>query len=515
MKKSSRRALSHLLAGVMLVSSIFSTTFVNATVLYDSDELRCCNSLDEITTCSAIAGDADMSGQLTANDAASVLAYVLNPAFADSDYYDFRGCDVDNSGEITAADASMIVHKVLNSEYIFPVETTTETTTVLTTEETTTVSTTETTTEETTTESTTEATTEVPTIGSLDDLLTDTVKWGVGTYTANSDLGNGLTFLLDVAPMTDGAGLFAAADGSAYEYSKAAEANNCMSAAANGDMIKFTAPSDGTFTIAFKVNNGKTGTVFGETVTAIDASAYYVRTYNVTAGQSYTAGLLGSKLRIFYMGYTPAGSTEITTETTTEAVNNDSYYNFDDNPEVIKDGTSGITYTVTTKDGTVSDCLTAIASIVNGVLFLNDASSTDTVKATLPLTEKTSGTVTYTAKITPSVASANWTIVQLNGVKADDREGEVLGVRTDASKNYGIRVNAGTAITSTTAASAANAQAELVITVDFDNDTATFSVNGSAPVTVTGVDAKSITSMSFQTAVAARDLEVDDAGITR
>ncbi len=207
-------------------------------------------------------------------------------------------------------------------------------------------------------------------------------------------------------------------------------------------------------------------------------------------------------------------TTEGSSETTTEPVSSDSYYSFDDNPEVIKDGTSGITYTVTTKTGVASDALTAAASIVNGALFLNDLSATDTVKATLPLTEKTSGTVTYTAKITPSVASTNWTIVQLNGINADDMEGEVLGVRTDGNKNYGLRVNAGSAITATNVASSANSQVTLVITVDFDNDTATLSVNGSAPVTVTGVDAKSITSMSFQTATGARDLTVDDAGIT-
>lgn len=74
-------------------------------------------------------GDADMSGLLTANDASAVLAYVLNPALADSDYYDFRGCDVDDNGEITAADASMILQKVLDSEYTFPAEPTTESTT--------------------------------------------------------------------------------------------------------------------------------------------------------------------------------------------------------------------------------------------------------------------------------------------------------------------------------------------------------------------------------------------------
>ncbi len=162
--------------------------------------------------------------------------------------------------------------------------------------------------------------------------------------------------------------------------------------------------------------------------------------------------------------------------------------------------------------------MTAEASIVtyNGskVLYLNDVSTTDTVKVTLPLEEKSSGTVIYTATITPSVASTNWTLMQLNGVKADDTEGEVLGVRTDSSKAYGLRVNAGSTVTSAGVVSAENTAAVITIVVDFDNDTASISVDGGTAVTVTGVDAKSITSMSFQTATGARSLYVDNAGIT-
>ena len=220
--------------------------------------------------------------------------------------------------------------------------------------------------------------------------------------------------------------------------------------------------------------------------------------------------------------FTTEATTEVTTAATTEAIteaaSSDSFYSFDDDPAVTKDGTSGITYTVTPKAGTISDGLTAIACIVNGALFLNDASATDTVKVTLPLVEKTSGIVTYTAKITPSVLGTKWTMVQLNGTKADGvTEGEVLGVRTGTDKTaayYGLRVNGtGEATASSTVATVANTQATLVINVDFDNDIATLSVDGSAPVTVTGVDAKSITSMSFQTSTGARDLTVDDAGI--
>ena len=121
--------------------------------------------------------------------------------------------------------------------------------------------------------------------------------------------------------------------------------------------------------------------------------------------------------------------------------------------------------------------------------------------------------MTYTAKITPTVAKGSWTVFMLNGVKADDTEGEVLGLRLDKSKNYGLRVNGGADVTSTTTAVAANTIVTVAITVDFDNDKATLTVNGGTPVTVTGVDAKSIKSMAFQTATDARSLYIDNAGI--
>ncbi|MEI3164007.1 MAG: dockerin type I repeat-containing protein [Lachnospirales bacterium] len=209
--------------------------------------------------------------------------------------------------------------------------------------------------------------------------------------------------------------------------------------------------------------------------------------------------------------------TDVSTETTTQAIASDDYFNFDNSPAITKDGTSGITYTVSTKSGQTTDNLTAEAVITdyNGskVLHLNDQSTTDTIKANIPLTEKNSGTVTYTAKITPTVAKGSWTVFMLNGVKADDTEGEVLGLRIDGNKNYGLRVNGGSAVTATTTAVSANTAVTVVITVDFDNDKATLTVNGGTPVTVTGVDAKSIKSMAFQTATDARSLYIDDAGI--
>ncbi len=202
------------------------------------------------------------------------------------------------------------------------------------------------------------------------------------------------------------------------------------------------------------------------------------------------------------------------------------FYDFEDSPAVTLNGTSGISYTAdytyTGTEYSETDGKTATASIVtnNGskALYLNDESETDTVKVTLPLVEKSSGTVTYIATVTPSTNSGGWTMIQFKGTKADGAAGEVLGVRTDSSTNgrgYGLKVNGdNNTLVSTSTAIAADTTATLVVVVDFDNDTATLSVDGGTAITVTGVDAQSISSMVFQTATAARSLYVDDAGIT-
>ena len=67
-------------------------------------------------------GDADKSNTLTANDAAAILQYSLNKAFAGVENYDYTYCDVNDDGIITANDASNVVQKTLNSEFKFAAE---------------------------------------------------------------------------------------------------------------------------------------------------------------------------------------------------------------------------------------------------------------------------------------------------------------------------------------------------------------------------------------------------------
>lgn len=68
-----------------------------------------------------IYGDVDGNSQITAADAAQILAYVLN---TDADFTNaqIKLANVDGNDQITASDAATVLTKVLNSDYLFPVE---------------------------------------------------------------------------------------------------------------------------------------------------------------------------------------------------------------------------------------------------------------------------------------------------------------------------------------------------------------------------------------------------------
>jgi pectin methylesterase-like acyl-CoA thioesterase/lysophospholipase L1-like esterase len=65
-------------------------------------------------------GDVSGDGILTANDAAFILQYALDPSIADSGEYDFTKADVDGNGIVTANDASYVLQKTLDSSFVFP-----------------------------------------------------------------------------------------------------------------------------------------------------------------------------------------------------------------------------------------------------------------------------------------------------------------------------------------------------------------------------------------------------------
>ncbi len=70
--------------------------------------------------CKNALGDADGSGELTANDASIALALSLDSRFGTR--FSSGICDVDGNGIVSANDASCILQKVLNSDFVYPQE---------------------------------------------------------------------------------------------------------------------------------------------------------------------------------------------------------------------------------------------------------------------------------------------------------------------------------------------------------------------------------------------------------
>lgn len=77
------------------------------------------NSSEPTPTPTEKTGDVDQNGRITANDAAAVLQYVLNPNMEVGKGWNIEQGDVDDSGVIEINDAVQILNKVLNSSYKF------------------------------------------------------------------------------------------------------------------------------------------------------------------------------------------------------------------------------------------------------------------------------------------------------------------------------------------------------------------------------------------------------------
>jgi pectin methylesterase-like acyl-CoA thioesterase len=172
-------ALTDAEAEALLSDDVITTYLAGWTpVHYGLDEVE----LPSVEEPQGIWGDVDKSGVLTANDAATVLSYVLDKKIAASDRYDFTVADVTGDGDVTAADAADILQKVLDGSFKFNVEKNEETTS----EATTSVAS-EATTEEVTevaTEATTEATTEAVTEATTTEPVADVTVYVVGDSTA-------------------------------------------------------------------------------------------------------------------------------------------------------------------------------------------------------------------------------------------------------------------------------------------------------------------------------------------
>ncbi len=88
---------------------------------YGNKQLEAINNTQPVgPDVEGIWGDVDKSGTLSANDAAVILQYTLDAAFAGVEKYDFTYADVDANGSITGNDASMVLQKTLNADFDFP-----------------------------------------------------------------------------------------------------------------------------------------------------------------------------------------------------------------------------------------------------------------------------------------------------------------------------------------------------------------------------------------------------------
>ena len=107
MKKSSKRTLSRLLAGTMLVSSMFA-----GAVSVQAEEA----AVDTYKT--VLMGDVDGDGEITANDASIVYRLDVDAEFSKKygDSFDKDAGDTDGDGFLTAADAAVILQWALTGK---------------------------------------------------------------------------------------------------------------------------------------------------------------------------------------------------------------------------------------------------------------------------------------------------------------------------------------------------------------------------------------------------------------
>lgn len=188
--------------------------------------------------------------------------------------------------------------------------------------------------DETSTETSTETTTEAPTetTTSDTDVLTDEVMWDVKTDLSGSS--NGLTFGETFRTNSEETGARDFVEGEkVYKLAdwvqgttdpKNAEGVSPQSALTTdripvtGSFVKLVPQSNGTFTMAAKTNAGKTTYITdgeGNTITTIGSiespTSYDVIRTQVKAGKTYYIYSSGSKICLYYLGFTSDGTVSI------------------------------------------------------------------------------------------------------------------------------------------------------------------------------------------------------------
>jgi pectate lyase len=209
------------------------------------------------------------------------------------------------------------------------------------------------------------------------------------------------------------------------------------------------------------------------TFTSDDDTNYTVDAALQEAINNYTSSIVSfggsTNGEVVTTGATTTTTTEVTTETTTAKVE-----------------TTTETTTVKTTPVELSEPVTSEASGTNYVSYdsakdtytLYDTSA-DTTSLKLPIATEaiTSGTVVISGTASLSVAAGKWAFLQVRGTNAEGKEGEIVALATDASKNITLRAD-GTNYASSSDSVAADKSYAYEFTIDLDNKTATLSVDG-------------------------------------
>ncbi|MCC8014827.1 MAG: dockerin type I domain-containing protein [Eubacterium sp.] len=269
--------------------------------------------------------------------------------------------------------------------------------------------------------------------------------------------------------------------------------------------IKFTTGADGVLTlVTYSTKTEPTIKIDG---TAVSVSANGATTFDLAAG-SHTITKGTASTYLYYIGVTIEGSgddsstttTETPSETTTEAAKEDveiSTVEFETtlNSDTSKNPDEGEIYYTDNGDGTY---------------LIYDQNTNRTGYLNFSFDSVSSGKVSISGIILPSVTANSWTLVQVHGTKTVDgveTAGEVFGIRTN-SGTYGLRVAGGSTITATSASIAADTEASYEFIIDFDAETVELIVDGSSTGEISFADAGivSASSIKFVTATGTRNL---------
>ncbi len=187
-------------------------------------------------------------------------------------------------------------------------------------------------------------------------------------------------------------------------------------------------------------------------------------------------------------------TTQTITKITTEPTSAGWYYRY----ALTKSGV-----TTSTADDTTNNM-----NVSNGTLNIVDTSTTDTTYGYYMFDEPyQSGKVRITLDFLPITANGKWTMIHfLDGNKN-------IGIRSNTDKYLGYTIDGGTTDTPMqNQAYTANTTYTIVLTIDFDNPSASISINGTTK-TISGYTPTSLKGIMFQTASASRSFAIDNLKI--